>query len=233
MPNRRLIHPTLPFRRCPFAPPPLPPPAQPPLPPPAEVFRDWVPLLLVDVCSVSPSTAAMLGTVPSLSGALSVLAIGFISDRIGHRGPLLVFFLLVSVVCMIGLALLASDPDRPLAPVLILVAGSSVLSGPYSLLTACTMDCCGTLDDPGLLPLFQGLQDGSGYLFAATSGVLVGKKRDGQMQCSRLQVLGSWQWERLGLRCGWGVLEGREEEGRGGGVSVSCSGGLRRYPAAI
>ena len=163
----------------------------------------------------------------------AVLAIGFISDRIGHRGPLLVFFLLVSVVCMIGLALLASDPDRPLAPVLILVAGSSVLSGPYSLLTACTMDCCGTLDDPGLLPLFQGLQDGSGYLFAATSGVLVGKKRDGQMQCSRLQVLGSWQWERLGLRCGWGVLEGREEEGRGGGVSVSCSGGLRRYPAAI
>jgi sugar phosphate permease len=162
----------------------------------------------------------MLGTVPSLSGALSVLAIGFISDRIGHRGPLLVFFLLVSVVCMIGLALLASDPDRPLAPVLILVAGSSVLSGPYSLLTACTMDCCGTLDDPGLLPLFQGLQDGSGYLFAATSGVLVG---------GSLEEKG---WENAMFKiAGFGVMAmgaagayWREERRREGGGGVTYEG---------
>lgn len=50
-----------------------------------EVFRDWVPLLLADVCSVSPSAAAMLGTVPSLSGAAAVLTIGFLSDKQKHR----------------------------------------------------------------------------------------------------------------------------------------------------
>ena len=167
-----------------------------------EVFRDWCPLLLVDLSSVSTSQAAMLGTVPSISGAAAVLSIGFLSDKCTHRGGLLVIFMGLSIACLLCLAFSARSA-QPLTFTLFLIAGSSLLSGPYSVLTTCSLDCCSP-NNNDIIPLFQvnssegstsqltnysrvpfnlfpltslvqGLQDGTGYFFAATSGVLVGE----------------------------------------------------------
>eukprot|EP00947_MAST-08B_sp_MAST-8B-sp1_P000749 g749.t1 len=59
--------------------------------------------------------------------------------------------------------------------VLLCVAGVSLgIVGPYSLLTTLTLDICDTPARRPVLPVFQGLQDGAGYLVAAVSGILVG-----------------------------------------------------------
>jgi len=128
-----------------------------------EVFRDWVPLLLVDLCGTSTSAAAMLSTVFPLVGALAVLVIGFWGDKLKARGPLLVLFLLLAIASLLALTALSLESLPLSLPLtLTLIAGASLLNGPYSVLTTCTLDCCGDAANVDLLPLFQGLQVSGG-----------------------------------------------------------------------
>ncbi|GMH94898.1 hypothetical protein TrVE_jg8230 [Triparma verrucosa] len=140
-----------------------------------EVFRDWIPLLLVQACAVPTTEASMFSVVFPIFGAIFTMMAGWASDkRNGRRGGVILTCMAVAGVSLLllMLALTSGTPNGLL--VLVLIAGSAALLGPYSLLSALSIDVCGVEGRQDLLPLFQGLQDGVGYFFASISGALVG-----------------------------------------------------------
>ena len=123
-----------------------------------------------------PTTeAALFSVVFPIFGAMFTLLAGWVSDtRNGRRGGVIMTCMAVAGVSLLLLmwALTSATPNGVL--VLVLIAGSAALLGPYSLLSALSLDVCGVDGRQDLLPLFQGLQDGVGYCFASISGALVG-----------------------------------------------------------
>jgi len=116
---------------------------------------------------------------------------------------------------MLFLATIAKEEPQPLYLVIALIAGSSLLSGPYSVLTACTLDCCSSPSNADLVPLFQGLQDGSGYMFAAASGVLVGESLEDGGWSSALAKINVFAVIAMGACAGY-WREERRREGNAG-----------------
>lgn len=140
-----------------------------------EVFRDWIPLLLVQACAVPTTEASMLSVVFPVFGALFTMAAGCLSDKMsGKRGGVIMACMVVAGVSLLMLTLVLTSGTPNGLLVLVLISGSAALLGPYSLLSALSIDVCSVEGREDLLPLFQGLQDSAGYFFASISGALVG-----------------------------------------------------------
>jgi sugar phosphate permease len=134
-----------------------------------ESFNFWNPVYLRDYLGYSVSNAARTSAVFPAVGAVSVLATGWLSDRLGVNGrPLIMFVGLLATAA--ALALLTTIPTSSTGPLLPLIAIGTVafcLLGPYSYLGgAIALDFGGK--QAGAVS--SGMIDGIGYLGAVVAG---------------------------------------------------------------
>ena len=153
-----------------------------------EAFNLWIPVYLRDHAGYSMSNAARMSAVFPAVGAVSVLASGWLSDRLGVNGrPLIMFFGLTATTAAL-LVLTSMEPGRAasLAPLAAIGVIAFCLLGPYSFLGgAIALDFGGKKAGATM----SGVIDGIGYLGAAVAG-------DG---IARLSVHSGWQVVYLAL----------------------------------
>jgi sugar phosphate permease len=134
-----------------------------------ETFNLWTPIYLRDYLGYSMSNAARMSAVFPGVGALSVLATGWLSDRLGPNGrPLLLFMGLgATAAALLVLMTMHSSSTGSLMPLLAIGAIAFCLLGPYSYLGgAMALDFGGK--QAGAVS--SGIIDGIGYLGAVAAG---------------------------------------------------------------
>lgn len=133
-----------------------------------ETFNTWTPTYFSDVVGLGRGDAAQASALFPLLGGVSVLLVGWLSDRLGRNGrpALLVAGIALSVATLTALASL--DPTaRPSAAVALVALTGFVTIGPYSFLAgAMSLDVGGKRASASA----AGILDGFGYL----GGVLAG-----------------------------------------------------------
>jgi OPA family glycerol-3-phosphate transporter-like MFS transporter len=147
-----------------------------------ETFNTWTPVYLRDYLGYSVSNSAGMSAIFPGVGAVSVLATGWLSDRLGVNGRSLILFLGLAATAAALLALMSMRPSSA-GSVLALVAIGAIafcLLGPYSYLGgAFALDFGGKQASA----VSSGIIDGVGYL----GGVLAGDS------VARLSVAFGWQ----------------------------------------
>jgi len=146
-----------------------------------ETFNLWTPTYFTEYVGLSNAAAASRSALFPLFGGISVLAAGFLSDRLGLNGRSLVLFggLASGTVCLL---LLARVPGHGSAwiPVALVALVGFLLMGPYSYLAgAMSMDFGGEKGSATA----AGIIDGVGYLAGVLSGDTV----------ARITVLYGWR----------------------------------------
>ena len=134
-----------------------------------ESFNFWNPVYLRDYLGYSVSNAARTSAVFPAVGAVSVLATGWLSDRLGVNGRALIMFvgLLATAATLLILTTIRSSATGPLLPLLAIGTVAFCLLGPYSYLGgAITLDFGGK--QAGAVS--SGMIDGIGYLGAVVAG---------------------------------------------------------------
>jgi sugar phosphate permease len=134
-----------------------------------ETFNMWSPVYLRDYLGYSPGDAAGLSAIFPGVGAVSVLIMGWLSDRLGVNGRALLMFigLTAAAAALLGLMSIASGTSSKLLPLLAIGTIAFCLLGPYSYLGgAFAMDFGGKQGSA----FASGMIDGIGYL----GGVLAG-----------------------------------------------------------
>jgi OPA family glycerol-3-phosphate transporter-like MFS transporter len=133
-----------------------------------ETFNLWTPTYFSEYVGLSNADAASRSALFPLLGGVSVLAAGFMSDRLGLNGRSLVLFggLTSATVCLFALAQIPGHTN-PWIPVALVALVGFLLLGPYSYLAgAMSMDFGG---DKGAATA-AGIIDGVGYLAGVLSG---------------------------------------------------------------
>ena len=139
-----------------------------------ETFNYWTPVYLRDYFGYSVSGAASASAVFPGVGALSVLATGWLSDRLGanSRPAVMGLGLLATAAALLTLALLRSSTVGPLLPLVAIGTTALCLLGPYSYLGgALAIDFGGKQG----AALSSGIIDGVGYLGSVLGGVTVAR----------------------------------------------------------
>ena len=134
-----------------------------------ESFNFWNPVYLRDYLGYSVSNAARTSAVFPAVGAVSVLATGWLSDRLGVNGRALIMFvgLLATAATLLVLTTIHSSSVGPLLPLLAIGTVAFCLLGPYSYLGgAIALDFGGK--QAGAVS--SGMIDGIGYLGAVVAG---------------------------------------------------------------
>jgi OPA family glycerol-3-phosphate transporter-like MFS transporter len=137
-----------------------------------ETFNLWTPTYFSAYVGLSNADAASRSALFPLLGGVSVLAAGFMSDRLGLNGRSLVLFggLASATVCLFALAQVPGHGNphaNPWIPVALVALVGFLLLGPYSYLAgAMSMDFGG---DKGAATA-AGIIDGVGYLAGVLSG---------------------------------------------------------------
>jgi len=173
-----------------------------------ETFNYWTPVYLRDYFGYSVSGAASASAVFPGVGALSVLATGWLSDRLGanSRPAVMGLGLLATAAALLTLALLRSSTVGPLLPLVAIGTTALCLLGPYSYLGgALAIDFGGKQG----AALSSGIIDGVGYLGSVLGGVTVARVSiafgwKGVILClaviSLLAAIGAGQLYRLEAR---------------------------------
>ena len=133
-----------------------------------ETFNLWTPTYFSAYVGLSNADAASRSALFPLLGGVSVLAAGFMSDRLGLNGRSLVLFggLASATICLFVLAQVPGH-GNPWIPVALVALVGFLLLGPYSYLAgAMSMDFGG---DKGAATA-AGIIDGVGYLAGVLSG---------------------------------------------------------------
>ncbi len=146
-----------------------------------ETFNNWNPVYLHEYLGYSTGRAARFSAVFPAVGAVSVIASGWLSDRVGVNGRSLLLFLGLAATAAVLLALMFM-PAHPesLLPVFAIGAIAFTLLGPYSYLGgAFALDFGGKQASA----VSSGIIDGIGYLGAVAAGDSV----------ARLEVTFGWQ----------------------------------------
>jgi sugar phosphate permease len=131
-----------------------------------ETFNNWTPLYLKDYLGYTTADAAGLSAIFPGVGVVSVLLIGWLSDRMGVSGrPMLMFIgLCATTVALLGLMSFPSGAGNGWLPVLTIGAIAFCLLGPYSYLGgAFALDFGGKQGSA----VASGMIDGIGYLGGA------------------------------------------------------------------
>jgi OPA family glycerol-3-phosphate transporter-like MFS transporter len=147
-----------------------------------ETFNAWTPMYLRDYLGYSNGNAArMSGIFPGV-GAVSVLATGWLSDRLGVNGRALIMFvgLSAAAAALLVLMTMRSSTTGSLLPLFAIGTIAFCLLGPYSYLGgAFALDFGGKQAGAAS----SGIIDGVGYLGGAASGYIV----------ARISVAFGWQ----------------------------------------
>ena len=147
-----------------------------------ETFNAWTPVYLRDYLGYSNGSAArMSGIFPGV-GAVSVLATGWLSDRLGVNGRALIMFvgLSAAAAALLVLMTLKSSASGSVLPLVAIGTIAFCLLGPYSYLGgAFALDFGGKQ----AAAASSGIIDGVGYLGAVAAGYLV----------ARISVSFGWQ----------------------------------------
>jgi sugar phosphate permease len=139
-----------------------------------ETFNTWTPVYLRDYFGYSVSGAASASAVFPAVGAVSVIAAGYLSDRLGanSRPAVMGLGLLATALALLMLALLRPSAVGPLLPLFAIGTTALCLLGPYSYLGgALAIDFGGKQG----AALSSGLIDGVGYLGSVLGGVTVAR----------------------------------------------------------
>jgi sugar phosphate permease len=139
-----------------------------------ETFNDWTPVYLRDFFGYSISGAASASAVFPAVGAVSVIAAGWLSDRLGanSRPGVMCIGLLATAAALLTLALLRSSTVGPMLPLFAIGTTAFCLIGPYSYLGgALAIDFGGKQG----AALSSGIIDGVGYLGSVLGGVTVAR----------------------------------------------------------
>jgi len=147
-----------------------------------ETFNTWTPVYLRDYLGYSMSNAAGKSAVFPAVGAVSVVATGWLSDRLGVNGRSLLLFLGLSATAAALLVLMSmhSSSTGALLPLLAIGTIAFCLLGPYSYLGgAFALDFGGKQASA----VSSGIIDGVGYLGAVVAGDSV----------ARISVAFGWQ----------------------------------------
>jgi sugar phosphate permease len=147
-----------------------------------ETFNLWTPVYLRDYLGYSMGSAARMSAVFPGVGAISVLATGWLSDRLGVNGRSLILFIGLSAAAAALLVLMnmRSSTTGSLLPLLAIGTIAFCLLGPYSYLGgAFALDFGGK--QAGAMS--SGIIDGVGYLGAVAAGDSV----------ARISVSFGWQ----------------------------------------
>jgi sugar phosphate permease len=134
-----------------------------------ESFNFWTPVYLRDYLGYSMSNAARMSAVFPGVGAVSVLATGWLSDRLGVNGRSLIMFvgLGATAAALLVLMTMRSSSTGPLLPLIAIGTIAFCLLGPYSYLGgAIALDFGGK--QAGAVS--SGIIDGVGYLGAVVAG---------------------------------------------------------------
>lgn len=139
-----------------------------------ETFNDWIPVYLRDFFGYSMGNAASASAVFPALGAVSVIAAGWLSDRLGanSRAAIMGAGLLATAVALAALGVMRSSTTSPLLPLVAIGTTALCLLGPYSYLggaLACDFGGRqGTAQSSGII-------DGVGYLGSVLGGVTVAR----------------------------------------------------------
>ena len=147
-----------------------------------ETFNIWTPLYLKDYLGYSTSKAAGMSAIFPGVGAISVLASGWLSDRLGANGRSIILFvgLSATVAALLLLMSVRSGASSALLPLAGIGAIAFCLLGPYSYLGgAFALDFGGKQASA----VSSGIIDGIGYLGAVAAGDSV----------ARISVAVGWQ----------------------------------------
>ncbi len=147
-----------------------------------ETFNTWTPVYLRDYLGYGVSDAARLSSIFPGVGAVSVVASGWLSDRIGVNGRSLMLFLGLAATAAALLLLMSmrSSSAGSLLPLVAIGIIAFCLLGPYSYLGgAFALDFGGKRASAAS----SGIIDGIGYLGAVAAGDSV----------ARLSVSFGWQ----------------------------------------
>jgi len=139
-----------------------------------ESFNFWTPVYLRDYLGYSVSNAARTSAVFPGVGAISVLATGWLSDRLGVNGRSLIMFagLAATAVALLVLTSMRSSSTGPALPLIAIGTVAFCLLGPYSYLGgAIALDFGGK--QAGAVS--SGMIDGIGYLGAVVAGDSIGR----------------------------------------------------------
>jgi sugar phosphate permease len=134
-----------------------------------ETFNLWTPVYLRDYLGYSMSNAARMSAVFPGVGAVSVLATGWLSDRLGVNGRSLIMFvgLAATAAALLVLMSMRSSSSGSLLPLIAIGMIAFCLLGPYSYLGgAIALDFGGK--QAGAVS--SGIIDGIGYLGAVVAG---------------------------------------------------------------
>jgi sugar phosphate permease len=147
-----------------------------------ETFNTWTPTYLRDYLGYSMSNSAGMSAIFPGVGAVSVLATGWLSDRLGVNGRSLILFLglAATAAALLALMTMRSSASGSLLPLVTIGTIAFCLLGPYSYLGgAFALDFGGK--QAGAVS--SGVIDGIGYL----GGVLAGDS------VARLSVAFGWR----------------------------------------
>ena len=153
-----------------------------------ESFNLWTPAYLRDYLGYSASNAARMSSVFPGVGAVSVLATGWLSDRLGVNGRALIMFvgLAAAAAALLVLTTMRSSSTGSLLPLFAIGTIAFCLLGPYSYLGgAIALDFGGK--QAGAVS--SGIIDGVGYLGAVVAGDSI----------ARISVSFGWQAVFVGL----------------------------------
>jgi sugar phosphate permease len=134
-----------------------------------ETFNIWTPLYLKDYLGYSTSKAATMSALFPGVGAVSVLASGWLSDRLGANGRAIILFggLTATVAALLLLMSARPGASSSLLPLVGIGAIAFCLLGPYSYLGgAFALDFGGKQASAAS----SGIIDGVGYLGAVAAG---------------------------------------------------------------
>ena len=147
-----------------------------------ETFNIWTPVYLRDYLGYNTGDAAGLSAIFPAVGVISVLMMGWLSDRLGVNGRALLMFvgLSATAAALLGLTSIPSEAGGALLPLLAIGAIAFCLLGPYSYLGgAFALDFGGKQGSA----FASGMIDGIGYLGGALAGDSV----------ARISVAFGWQ----------------------------------------
>ncbi len=134
-----------------------------------ETFNIWTPVYLRDYLGYSVSSAARMSSIFPAVGAVSVLATGWLSDRLGVNGRSMILFtgLAATAAALLVLTSMRSNSSGSILPLLAIGTIAFCLLGPYSYLGgAFALDFGGKQAGAAS----SGIIDGVGYLGAVVAG---------------------------------------------------------------
>lgn len=137
-----------------------------------ETFNDWTPTYLHEAAGMNKDDAGFASSLFPLFGGLSVLAVGFLSDRVGRTGRALIISigLAVGTLGLLALGYGNFTGNAWLVVGLVALIGF-VLIGPYSLLAGAISLSFGGQKGSATA---AGWIDGIGYIGGILSGNLIG-----------------------------------------------------------